>query len=67
MHWYKDGRWNKSIRHFGELTNSQILAIPSGQLANGIKVYCTDCTANDSSIGVELTYQISTTTWKKHW
>ena len=33
--------------------------------ATGLTLYCTDCTANDSSVGVMQTYNGSS--WKNHW
>lgn len=45
------------------MTNTQKTAISSP--ATGLTVYCTDCTATDSSTGVMQTY--NGTTWKNNW
>jgi hypothetical protein len=45
------------------MTNTQKTAISSP--ATGLTVYCTDCTATDSSTGVMQTYNGST--WKNNW
>jgi len=48
-----------------KLTSAQISSISSP--ADGEELYCTDCTANDSTVGVKMVYQLSTTTWRKLW
>ena len=49
------------------MTSTQLSSIPSGALTDGLEIYCSDCTANDTSVGVKMVYQLSTTTWKKLW
>lgn len=48
---------------FPQLTTAQRDAIASP--AAGLTIFCTDCTANDTSTGVLQTYNGST--WKNHW
>lgn len=36
-------------------------------IPDGLTIYCTDCIADDTSVGVTQTYQISTLSWKNHW
>jgi parallel beta-helix repeat protein len=50
-----------------KMTAAQKATIPAGNLVDGMEIYCSDCTANDSTIGVKQVYQISTTTWKNLW
>jgi len=45
------------------MTDIQLAAIASP--ATGLTVYCTNCTANDATAGVMVTYNGST--WKNHW
>lgn len=45
------------------ITEANRAAIVS--LSPGLKIYCSDCVANDNSIGVEQTY--NGTTWKNLW
>ena len=47
------------------LTSADRGSLASGALVAGATIYCTDCTANDSSTGVVQTYNGST--WKNHW
>lgn len=47
------------------LTTAQRAAINGGTPATGLLIFCSDCTANDGSTGVQQTYNGST--WKNHW
>jgi hypothetical protein len=48
---------------FQPITEAERDAIPGK--AAGMKIFCSDCTANDTSTGVEQTYNGSA--WKNHW
>jgi hypothetical protein len=46
------------------MTLAQRGTIPSGNLVDGIEIYCKDCLDGQGNAGVKQTYQLSTTSWQ---
>lgn len=66
----KGGYFNGAVKiNFsgGGGTGAAATATMSRLLPDGLTIYCSDCTATDSSTGVLQTWQNSSSTWKNFW